>query len=135
MKGKKKPANPTDAGVPEVDLARVEQLLAFMTEHGLEEFEYARGDLRIHLKRPIANSNPAPPRSFSPDIVVTGPPADTTESAATMPREDAAETGRAEDSHIVKSPIVGTFTAHPAPAPSPSLSWAKPSRRARCSAS
>src|SRR5713101_3827455 len=93
MKGKKKPANPTDAGVPEVDLAR--------------------GELRIHLKRPIANSNPVPPRSFSPDIVVAGPPADTAESAATMPREDAAETGRAEDSHIVKSPVVGTFSAPP----------------------
>jgi len=119
MKGKKKPANPTDAGVPEVDLARVEQLLAFMTEHGLEEFEYARGDLRIHLKRPITNSNPVPPRSFSPDIVVAGPPADTAESAAMVPQEAAAETGRAEDSHIVKSPIVGTFYGSPSPGSEP----------------
>ncbi len=125
MKGKKKPANPTDMGVPEVDLAQVERLLAFMTEHGVEEFEYARGDLRIHLKRSVANSNPAPPRSFSaPEIVVAGPAAATAESATeesapASPRGDAAETGRAEDGHIVKSPIVGTFYGCPSPGAEP----------------
>src|SRR6266852_5865366 len=110
MKGKKKPANPTDAGVPEVDLARVEQLLAFMTEHGLEEFEYARGDLHIRLKRPSANSNAAPPRALaSPEIVVGAPAA---ESAPPV-REAAPEALRGEDLHVVKSPIVGTFYEAP----------------------
>jgi len=30
---------------------QVKRLLAFMSENGLEEFEYARGDLRIRLKK------------------------------------------------------------------------------------
>ena len=34
------------------ELKQIEQLLQFMTEHNLEEFEYSRGDLRIRLRKP-----------------------------------------------------------------------------------
>ena len=119
MKGKKKPSNSSDAAAPEIDLRQVERLLAFMAEHGLEEFEYARGDLRIHLKKPVANSNPAPPRPLAPpEIVVAGSVASAGEPAV-APREDAAEVGRAEDSHVIKSPIVGTFYEAPSPGAAP----------------
>ncbi len=122
MKGKKKRANPTQTEVSGVDLSQLERLLAFMSEHGLEEFEYSHGDLRIRLKKPAMNSNPPPTRLLAaPDIVVAGPAM--THSAGEAPgaplREPAAEPARAEDLHIVKSPIVGTYYNAPSPGTEP----------------
>jgi len=112
MKGKKRTPNPPGVSASGLDLTEVEQLLAFMTEHGLEEFEYARGDLHIRLKRPSANSNAAPPRVMaSPEIVVGAPAAESAPPA----REAASESLRGEDLHVVKSPIVGTFYDSPSP--------------------
>ncbi len=111
MKEKKKTPKPPGVAASGLDLTEVEQLLAFMTEHGLEEFEYARGDLHIRLKKPSANSNAAPPRVMvSPEIVV-GAPAESVPPA----REAAPESLRGEDLHVVKSPIVGTFYEAPSP--------------------
>ncbi len=119
MKGKKKRGKPTDITVSGVDLSQLERLLAFMSEHGLEEFEYSHGDLRIRLKKPAINSNPPATRLLTaPDIVIAHPEAPATapgSPAAAPPREPAAEAGRAEDLHIVKSPIVGTFYNAPSP--------------------
>src|SRR5712692_1339885 len=112
MKEKKKTPKPPGVAASGLDLTEVEQLLAFMTEHGLEEFEYARGDLHIRLKRPSANSNAAPPRVLtSPEIVVGAPAAESAPPA----REAAPEALRGEDLHVVKSPIVGTFYEAPSP--------------------
>ena len=123
MKGKKKPANPTDVATPDVNIRQIERLLAIMAEHGLEEFEYARGDLRIRLKKPLANSNPAWRSVPVPEIVVAGAsaPAAPGEPAAAAARESAAEAARAEDLHIIKSPIVGTFYEAPSPGAEPFL--------------
>ena len=120
MKRQKKLSNPTDVGVPAVDLAEVERLLAFMSQHGLEEFEYSRGDLHIRLKKPASNSNSAARPLLAPEIVVAGPaPSSGAEETAAPPRESAAEIARAEDLHIVKSPIVGTFYNAPSPGAEP----------------
>ncbi len=122
MKGKKKSANRSEAIVPGVGLDQLERLLAFMAQHGLEEFEYSRGDLHIRLRKPMANSNPRPPASLAaPEIVVAaaGPSATAEDAATASPRESAAETARAEDLHIVKSPIVGTFYEAPNPGVEP----------------
>ncbi len=121
MKGKKRRGNPGDVTVSGVDLSQLERLLAFMSQHGLEEFEYSHGDLRIRLKKPAVNSNPPPQRLLTaPDIVVAGPapPAPVAPGAA-----PAAETFmpslRAEELHIIKSPIVGTYYASPSPGAEP----------------
>ena len=37
------------------ELGQIEELLRFMSEHNLEEFEYSRGDLRIRLRKPASN--------------------------------------------------------------------------------
>ena len=117
MKGKKKPGTPTGAAGPDVDLGQVERVLAFMAEHGLEEFEYARGDLHIRLKKPSVNSNPGAARSSAAPETVSAPASASAErgEAGGPSQEGVAEVGRAEDFHIVKSPIVGTFYAAPSP--------------------
>ena len=38
------------------EIGQIEQLLRFMSEHNLEEFEYSRGDLRIRLRKPSAHT-------------------------------------------------------------------------------
>src|ERR1700691_3302132 len=60
MKGSKKHPPGSDISVPGVDLGQLERLLSFMSDHGLEEFEYAHGDLRIRLKKAITQQIAAP---------------------------------------------------------------------------
>jgi hypothetical protein len=74
MKGSKKQRNESDLSVSGVDLGQLERLLSFMSEHGLEEFEYARGDLRIRLKKAGARAS-APPEGAVPGA---SPPASAT---------------------------------------------------------
>jgi len=117
MKRRKKTDLPATLGSGQVDLREVERLLEFMAQHGLEEFEYARGDLHIRLKKPVAGS----PRLYAPapEIVVAGaaPAAEAANPAASG--ESAAQTARAEELHLIKSPIVGTFYSAPSPGAEP----------------
>ncbi len=118
MKDPKKSAVPARAQGAGVDLEQIERLLDFMVQHNLEELEYERDDLRIRLKKPSANSNAMAPRAAAaPEIVVANPvaPGAGEAPAATPARESAAEAARAEDFHIIKSPIVGTFYEGPSP--------------------
>jgi len=119
MKRKKaKQASPNFAN-PEIQ--EIEQLLQFMSQHNLEEFEYSRGDLRIRLRKPSAGVIVAAPRVVSaPEIIVSGspgqPPAATPSSVTASTPTEARST---EDLHLVKSPIVGTFYGSPSPGAEP----------------
>jgi acetyl-CoA carboxylase biotin carboxyl carrier protein len=107
-----KPAESSSIASPEVQ--QIEQLLRFMSEHNLEEFEYSRGDLRIRLKKPSPSVAVYPRSMGVPEIIVPGaterqPPA--SQSAPAQPPEPRAT----EDLHLVKSPIVGTYYEAPSP--------------------
>ena len=96
---------------PEVE--QIEQLLRFMSEHNLEEFEYSRGDLRIRLKKPSAGV-PMYARSMGvPEIIVPGATERQAPSSQSAP--PAPEPRATEDLHLVKSPIVGTYYEAPSP--------------------
>jgi acetyl-CoA carboxylase biotin carboxyl carrier protein len=96
------------------DLGQIEQLLRFMGEHNLEEFEYSRGDLRIRLKKPGANVIMAAPRAA--EIIVPSALAPVAAGSASAPEPVAgAETRGGDDLHLVKSPIVGTYYSSPSP--------------------
>src|ERR1700688_1128757 len=98
MKGSKKQSSSTEFSVPGMDLGQLERLLSFMSEHGLEEFEYAHGDLRIHLKKAVASASSASSQALS---------AASQSSVAATPAR--AETTRAESEPV----------ATPAPAAAP----------------
>ncbi|HET9400435.1 MAG TPA: acetyl-CoA carboxylase biotin carboxyl carrier protein [Candidatus Acidoferrales bacterium] len=111
---RKKVANHS-GGLPGLDLAEIERLLAFMEKHNLEQFEYALGDLRIALKRagsgiPIAYAA-APASSQVAHRAGAGAP------TAAAPEEALAKSAPSPTSeeHVIKSPIVGTFYASPSP--------------------
>ena len=120
MKGSKKQSQSPEFGVPGVDLGQLERLLSFMSEHGLEEFEYAHGDLRIRLKKAVTQ--------VAAPLIRALPTASEASGAAAMPpqpAQPAAESPAAPapgqpapaavEEHIIKSPIVGTFYAGPSP--------------------
>jgi acetyl-CoA carboxylase biotin carboxyl carrier protein len=113
---RKQPSKPSGSFAnPEIE--QIEQLLRFMGEHNLEEFEYSRGDLRIRLKKPSANvvmTAAAPRMVSSPEIIVPG-------SIEANPQSSvaASEPRQKEDLHLVKSPIVGTYYGAPSPGAEP----------------
>ena len=85
-----------------------------MTEHNLEEFEYSRGDLRIRLRKPsqtvvVPSSRGPAPAEFSAGNTGDAPPGAAPHS----------EVRPADDLHMVKSPIVGTFYGSPSPSSDP----------------
>jgi acetyl-CoA carboxylase biotin carboxyl carrier protein len=107
-------------GAVNIDLAEVERVLGFMEKHGLEELEYDNQGLRIRLRRAARHSPEAPPSRR--DRATAGAPVLAPSNAAApaaappaAPVEPAPAAKPAEDLHIVKSPIVGTFYSSPAP--------------------
>jgi acetyl-CoA carboxylase biotin carboxyl carrier protein len=97
------------------ELKQIEQLLQFMTEHNLEEFEYSRGDLRIRLRKPSTGVVLQQSRSeYAPEIIVSG-----AQGVSASPSAQASAGGAdgrsSEDLHLIKSPIVGTFYGAPSP--------------------
>jgi acetyl-CoA carboxylase biotin carboxyl carrier protein len=114
MKRKQPSKASESSSIASPEVQQIEQLLRFMSEHNLEEFEYSRGDLRIRLKKPSAGV-PLYTRSMAvPEIIVPG----TTErqaSASQSALAAAPEPRATEDLHLVKSPIVGTYYEAPSP--------------------
>jgi len=117
MKRKKEASGSPSFADPEI--AQIEQLLRFMNEHNLEEFEYSRGDLRIRLKKPGTNIAVVAQRPAA-EIIVPGAVTPALPRAAESGNSPAEEAPRgAEDLFLVKSPIVGTFYASPSPGAEP----------------
>jgi acetyl-CoA carboxylase biotin carboxyl carrier protein len=107
-----KPAESSSIGNPEVQ--QIEQLLRFMSEHNLEEFEYSRGDLRIRLKKPSAGI-PMYARTMQPPEIIVPGAADRQPAASQSAPQASPEPRATEDLHLVKSPIVGTYYEAPSP--------------------
>ncbi len=114
MKRKKPSKASESSSIASPEIQQIEQLLRFMSEHNLEEFEYSRGDQRIRLRKPSAGV-PMYSRSMGiPEIFVPGtaerpgPPSQSATAPAPEPRAT-------EDLHLVKSPIVGTYYEAPSP--------------------
>src|SRR5579863_1705935 len=121
MKGSKKQPTGSDISVPGVDLGQLERLPSFMSEHGLEEFEYAHGDLRIRLKKALPQQGVAPVLAL-PVAQASAPQGIQAQASPSAPQTASqAASGLAQpapvaaDEHIIKSPIVGTFYAGPSP--------------------
>ena len=121
MKSKKPSRASTNSQLANAELEQLEQLLQFMSEHNLEEFEYSHGDLRIRLKKPSPVAAVAVPRQMSaPEIIVPAAAlAASAPIASSSPVPTATETRSTEDLHLVKSPIVGTYYESPSPGAEP----------------
>jgi len=120
MKRKQPSKSKESSTLASPEVQQIEQLLRLMSEHNLEEFEYAQGDLRIRLKKPSSGPALAQRTLALPEIIVPGavdrstPIPNTSAPSAPTPAM-APEPRASEDLHIVKSPIVGTFYESPSP--------------------
>jgi acetyl-CoA carboxylase biotin carboxyl carrier protein len=100
----------------------LKELIEFLIEKDIAEFELERGDVKVKIKRAAE----APPMAL-PDsrfIAVHPTPVAVTPPAPSAPaRVDLAASSSAPDAeeglHIVKSPIVGTFYESPSPGSPP----------------
>ncbi len=100
------------------DIQDLKQLIEFLKQYQVAEFDLDRGDLKIRLK--FNQQESAPPAlgdlarllQQAPAAAAATPPAAPPAAAPAAPAPAAAP---AEELHIVKSPIVGTFYASPSP--------------------
>jgi acetyl-CoA carboxylase biotin carboxyl carrier protein len=98
----------------------LKELIDFLVEKDITEFELERGDLKVRVKRgsesaivhmaPPAVPSPSPAAVAQPAVSAGAPPV-----APAAPAEPAEEAGL----HIVKSPIVGTYYEAPSPGSPP----------------
>jgi acetyl-CoA carboxylase biotin carboxyl carrier protein len=101
----------------------LKELIDFLIEKDISEFELERGDVKVRIKRGAISANTAP--AIPP--MVSGPPDVPAASPVTVqaPRASAAAPpatpplAAEEDLHLVKSPIVGTFYESPSPGSPP----------------
>jgi len=101
----------------------LKELIDFLVEKDITEFELERGDLKIRVKRgsepivvPVAAPAAAPVLSAPAAVPVAAAPSAAPQGApAAAPAEPAEEAGL----HIVKSPIVGTYYESPSPGSPP----------------
>jgi acetyl-CoA carboxylase biotin carboxyl carrier protein len=110
----------SEPAIPGVEFGQLERLLDFMAAHGLEEFEYEHAGLRIRLRKATSSGGAAPRSGAAPQALQpqpAPPAAAATPSPEAAPPEPAA--AAAEELHIVKSPIVGTFYAAASPGTPP----------------
>jgi acetyl-CoA carboxylase biotin carboxyl carrier protein len=104
-----------------MNLKELKELIEFLEEKNIAEFELERGDVKVRIRRagehPVAHAQgeprfyavapaPAPAPEIGAAPVTTAPAA---------PVQPAAEEGL----HMVKSPIVGTFYEAPSPGAPP----------------
>jgi acetyl-CoA carboxylase biotin carboxyl carrier protein len=122
---KRKPSSKSNTGstIGASELEQIEQLLAYMSEHNLEEFEFENGEVRIRLKKPSAApvyATPPASRAYAaPEIIVAGASGASAASAGAPAAHAAAAPSTSDDLHLVKSPIVGTYYGAPSPGAEP----------------
>src|ERR1051326_2744727 len=103
----------------------LKELIDFLIERDISEFELERGDVKVRIKRGadsaapiITHTLPVPMAPISP-----GPAATTAHSfpspAGSAPAAPPPAAVPEEELHQVKSPIVGTFYEAPAPGAPP----------------
>jgi acetyl-CoA carboxylase biotin carboxyl carrier protein len=112
------------------EIAELKQLIEFLKENGIGEFDLERGDLKVRLKfagsgQPADLSQMAhlaaaaqaaqSAASFQPATVAHVHPMGASAAPAAEPARAAAPVDDEAGLHIVKSPIVGTFYESPSP--------------------
>jgi acetyl-CoA carboxylase biotin carboxyl carrier protein len=104
----------------------LKELIEFLIEKDIAEFELERGDVKVRIKRgsePVVSASAPDARFFT---VHAAPPQAPELGAAPVPGTVAAPPAASEKApapeeglHIVRSPIVGTFYEAPTPGSPP----------------
>ncbi|MGA3344979.1 MAG: acetyl-CoA carboxylase biotin carboxyl carrier protein [Terracidiphilus sp.] len=110
------------------DIEDLKQLIEFLKQYQVAEFDLDRGDLKIRLKfnPPEASSaglgDLARVLASAPSAVARAAAAQTPERVDPGAGTESSDAGLDSGLHIVKSPLVGTFYGSPAPGSEPFVS-------------
>ena len=95
------------------NLGEIKDLLDLLIEREITEFEMERSGVRIRVRRGNAHVEAVFPSGSAPTMPPLPMANPLSPPAPTLEESSAAET--TEELHVIKSPIVGTFYAAPAP--------------------
>ncbi|MGP8251509.1 MAG: acetyl-CoA carboxylase biotin carboxyl carrier protein [Terracidiphilus sp.] len=96
------------------DIDDLKQLIEFLKQYQVAEFDLDRGDLKIRL-RFAQESAPSAGLGELARLIHSAAPAGHAAPAPAPAAQPAAAQEAEEELHVVKSPIVGTFYASPSP--------------------
>ena len=105
-----------------MNLKELKELILFLKEEGITEFELERGDVKVRVKRGSEPGGPLPDSRFNQAHAASLPapeagtalPVQLSSAAPPKAKEEPVE-----DLHMVRSPIVGTFYESPSPGAPP----------------
>jgi len=106
------------------DIEQLKELVAFLKENEIAEFDLDRGDLKVRLKfasavapaaAPAAGLDMASLARLLGSQASPAAPAASHAPAVAAPAAPEAPAPEVENLHIIKSPIVGTFYESPSP--------------------
>jgi acetyl-CoA carboxylase biotin carboxyl carrier protein len=96
----------------------LKELIEFLIEKDIAEFELERGDVKVKIKR-AGQHTVVQARAEVPYVSVTVPQTGAAPAPSAPPPVALAEPVPEENLHIVKSPIVGTLYEAPSPGAPP----------------
>jgi acetyl-CoA carboxylase biotin carboxyl carrier protein len=104
-----------------MNLKELKELIEFLEEKNIAEFELERGDVKVRIKRAgehtVVHAH-GDPRYYA--VPAAPPPAPEVGMAPAIPAAaPAAKPAAPENLHMVKSPIVGTYYEAPSPGAPP----------------
>ncbi len=106
-----------------MNLKELKELIEFLEEKNIAEFELERGDVKVRIKRAGEHTvvhTHGDPRYYA--VPAAPPPAAEVGMAPAIPAAPAAPAAKPaaqENFHMVKSPIVGTYYEAPSPGAPP----------------
>ena len=97
----------------------LKELIEFLIEKDIAEFELERGDVKVRIKRGVMVAAPAAAIQTVTSAAASQPAASPPEAAPPSATPGRGAATADEGLHIVKSPIVGTFYESPSPGSPP----------------
>ena len=93
----------------------LKELIEFLIEKDIAEFELERGDVKVRIKRAALAAAPAEARYVHAAPTPSVPPLEYSSAPPVPPPAPAKPAAEETGLHEVKSPIVGTFYEAPSP--------------------
>jgi acetyl-CoA carboxylase biotin carboxyl carrier protein len=102
-----------------MNLKELKELIEYLKEQDISEFELERGDVKVRIKRGTEHvvSVAAPVVPYA--MPAAAPPGHVPSAAASTSHAKETSPAAEEGIHTVKSPIVGTFYESPSPGSPP----------------
>ena len=97
----------------------LKELIEFLIEKDIAEFELERGDVKVRVKRASEHVSAPSHMAFTHQAPAPPPPLEAASSPAPLSNTQKVAALADEGLHIVKSPIVGTYYESPSPGSPP----------------